>query len=132
MNHVILIGRLTKDPEIKVTQGKQLTVANFNIAVNRPGTEKATDFINCAAFGKTAEHIDKWCSKGQMVGISGRLQTGSYEKEGKRVFTQQVIVERIDFMSKSEKPMNISAPADSEEQGFIPFSHADDMDIPFE
>ena len=104
MNSVNLIGRLTKDPEAR--QAKDTTVVNFTVAVDRGGQDNGADFIRCVAFGKTAEFIDDYFSKGQRVGVSGRIQTGSYEnKDGQTVYTTDVIVERVDFAdAKKEDP----------------------------
>jgi len=101
MNSVALIGRLTADATVRVTKtnkGKdELAIANFTLAVNRAGSEEA-DFIRCTAFGKTAEFAEQYLGKGIRIGVTGRIQTGSYEKEdGGTVYTTDVIVERIDF-----------------------------------
>ena len=100
MNSVNIIGRLTADPEIRDVERKgkeDLTIASFSIAVDRVGSEEA-DFIRCKAFDATAEFAEKYLTKGQRVGISGRLQTGKYDdKEGITRYTSDVIVERITF-----------------------------------
>jgi len=105
MNSVIITGRLTKDPEYKET-GTGLAVCQMQVAVDRPvkdGENKA-DFPRVVVFGKQAENCNKYLSKGKMVGVSGRLQTGSYEnKEGKKVYTTDVIADRVEFLSPSEK-----------------------------
>lgn len=104
MNKVILVGRFTRDPEIRYTQGDaQTCTARFSLAVNRrfKNTEGNydADFINCVSFGKTAEFIEKYFKKGMAVGISGRIQTGSYtNKEGVKVYTTDVIVEETEFV----------------------------------
>lgn len=104
MNTVVMIGRLTADPVIRETKGKEpIVVANFSIAVPRIGSEDA-DFPRCVAFGKTAEFVEKYCSKGSRIGVTGRLQTGSYEdKDGNTVYTTDVIVERVDFADSANK-----------------------------
>lgn len=99
MNSINLIGRLTADPEMSEfgKKGSKTEIAKFTIAVDRVGSEE-TDFIRCVAFGKSAEFADTYLDKGQRVGISGRLQTGSYEdKDGIKRYTSDVIVERITF-----------------------------------
>lgn len=99
MNSVNIIGRLTADPEVREVKSKDIDtlVVNFFVAVQRIGSEDA-DFIRCVAFGKTAEFIDKYFSKGSRVGISGRIQTGRYEnKDGQTVYTTDIIAERVDF-----------------------------------
>lgn len=108
MNNVILIGRLTKDPELKYANNGT-EIARFTVAVDRrykKEEEKTADFINCLAFGKTAEIIEKWFSKGNKIAITGRIQTGSYEnKEGQKVYTTDVIVESVEFV-ESKKDTN--------------------------
>lgn len=95
MNNVSLIGRLTAEPEIR--NNKDLTIANFTLAVDRIGSDEA-DFIRCVAFGKSAEFVDDYFAKGLRVGVSGRIQTGRYEdKDGVTRYTTDIIVERLDF-----------------------------------
>ena len=106
MNNVSLIGRLTKDLELKATQnGKMFT--NFTLAVNRIGTkdgEQQADFINCTAWNKTAETLNNYTSKGTQIGIQGRIQTRSYEdKSGKKVYLTEVMVERLDLLEKKKE-----------------------------
>ena len=100
MNTVALIGRLTKDPEVKYTAGENPTaVARFSIAVNDGyGENERTSFINIVAFGKQAENCERFLSKGRQVGITGRIQTGSYEKDGRTVYTTDVIASRVEFL----------------------------------
>lgn len=99
-NVVVLIGRLTKDPEVKYTAGEKPTaVARFSIAVNDGyGENERTSFINIVAFGKQAENCERFLSKGRQVGITGRIQTGSYEKDGRTVYTTDVIASRVEFL----------------------------------
>ena len=100
MNKVILIGRLTKDPEVRYSTGENsMAIARYTLAVDRRGKE--TDFINCVAFGKAGEFAEKWLAKGIKIAITGRIQTGSYEnKEGKKVYTTDVLVEDQEFCEK--------------------------------
>lgn len=109
MNKVIIVGRLTRDPEIKYSTGENATaIARFSLAVNRKfkndeGNYDA-DFINCIAFGKTAEFIEKYFTKGMAIGIAGRIQTGSYtNKEGQKVYTTDVVVEETEFVESKNK-----------------------------
>lgn len=102
MNKVIEIGRLTRDPEVRYSQGENATaVAKFSLAVDRRfkrDGEQSADFINHVAFGKTAEFVEKYLKKGTKVGVVGRIQTGSYtNKEGQKVYTTDVVVEEIEF-----------------------------------
>ena len=106
MNSVNLTGRLTKDPEYHETDSG-MQICRFQIAVDRitkQGEEKKADFPRIVTFGKLAETCNKYISKGKMVGISGHLQTGSYEKEdGQKVYTTDVIADRVDFLSPMQK-----------------------------
>lgn len=104
MNKVELVGRLTRDPEVRYTQGENASaVARFSVAVNRrfknaEGNYDA-DFINCVAFGKSAEFIEKYFRKGMAIGLTGRIQTGSYtNKDGVKVYTTDVVVEEAEFV----------------------------------
>lgn len=101
MNSAQLVGRLTRDPEVRYSDGGS-TVARFTLAVDRrfkkDGGDDA-DFINCVAFGKTAEFLEKWFRKGQRLGLTGRIQTGSYvNQEGTKVYTTEVVVENVEFV----------------------------------
>lgn len=129
MNNVVLIGRLTKDPEVKYIPQSETAVANFTLAVDRPmAKEKTADFIRIVAYGKTAELCEKYLSKGRQVGIQGRIQTGSYEnKNGDKVYTTDVIAERVEFLGKKDEEKD-------QEQSNIPEGFAtldDDEEIPF-
>lgn len=96
MNKVILIGRLTRDAEVKYSN--DMAIAKFTVAVDRRGKEKETDFISCVAFGKTGEFVEKYISKGMKVALEGRWQTGSYtNKEGQKIYTNDCVVEQIEF-----------------------------------
>ena len=134
MNNVTLIGRLTKDPEVRYTSGTQMAVARFSIAIDRPvkqGAEKQTDFPSIVVFGKQAENCERFLGKGRLVGIEGRIQTGSYtNKEGNKVYTTEVVVNRVEFLDwakdsnqQQEKPQDMGIP-----EGF---SAIEDENIPF-
>lgn len=103
MNKVILMGRLTRDPEVRYSQGENSTaIARYSLAVNRrfkrEGDEQTADFINCVAFGKAAEFVEKYLHKGTKIAVVGRIQTGSYtNKDGVKVYTTDVIVEEQEF-----------------------------------
>ena len=100
MNSVQLIGRLTRDPEVRYTTGQnQTAVARFSIAVNDGyGENERTSFINIVVFGRQAENCERYLSKGRQVGITGRIQTGSYEKDGRTIYTTDVIASRVEFL----------------------------------
>ena len=134
VNVVVLIGRLTKDPEVKYTAGENPTaVARFSIAVNDGyGENERTSFINIVAFGKQAENCERFLSKGRQVGITGRIQTGSYEKDGRTVYTMDVIASRVEFLGGRAAEVDDGEPSrrvESPEQmgGF----EAVEGDIPF-
>ena len=116
MNKVSIIGRFTRDPEIKYTTGENATAtARFSLAVNRRFKNKEgnydADFINCVAFGKTAEFIEKYFTKGMAIGITGRIQTGSYtNKEGQKVYTTDVVVEETEFVESKNKGTSDNVP----------------------
>jgi len=104
MNNVTLVGRLTKDPEVKTTQTDKST-CTFSIAVDRPSKEKTADFISCVAWEKNAELIGKYLSKGSRIGIIGAIQSRSWEgTDGKRIYVTEVLVNRIEFIdTKKDK-----------------------------
>ena len=133
MNKVILMGRLTRDPEIRYSQGEQSTaVARYTIAVDRrfrrDGDQQTADFINCVAFGRQGEFAEKYFRKGIKIAITGRIQTGSYtNKDGQRVYTTDVVVEEQEFAeSKSASESNAGfspaerpAPSSAAGDGFM-------------
>lgn len=97
------MGRMTKDPEVRYTQGEQpMAVGRFSLAVNRRGNDNTADFISCVAFGKTAEFIEKYFHKGSRILLEGRIQTGSYEKNGSRVYTTDVVADAVEFCEKRD------------------------------
>ena len=111
MNNWNGTGRLVKDPDIRYanTQNGQLCIAAFNLAVDRKFKkegEATADFISCKAFGKTAEFIQKYFHKGMKMGVSGRIQTGSYEKDGQKRYTTDIIIEEVEFLEKKESNGN--------------------------
>ena len=137
MNNTVLIGRLVKDPEIKYIPNTETAVANFTLAVDRPmAKEKTADFIRIVAFGKTAELCERFLVKGRLVGIQGRIQTGSYKnKDGATVYTTDVYADRVEFLEWGEKSDTKRKADDSFEQtpgvpeGFATLD--DDEEIPF-
>lgn len=126
MNKIILIGRLTKDPETR--QANETSVARFTIAVDRRYKQnggQAADFPNCVAFGKTAEFIQKYFHKGMKIALEGRLQTGSYtNREGNTIYTTDVVAEAVEF-AESKKTDETSN--DTNEWVEVP----DDDGLPF-
>lgn len=141
MNKVILMGRLTRDPEVRYSQGEQATaVARYTLAVDRRGRnqENSADFIQCVAFGKAAEFAERYLHKGTKIVLTGRIQTGSYtNKNGQRVYTTDIVAEDQEFAeSKNAESGNAGgyntqpAPApQSGNDGFMPAG--DDSELPF-
>lgn len=138
MNKLILMGRLTKDPEVRYSQGEKSTaVARYTLAVdrkfNRDGEPNA-DFINCIAFGKNGEFTEKYLHKGIKILVEGRIQTGSYtNKDGMKVYTTDVVVESCEFAesknaSQNERPQ--PAPQ-TDSDGFMNIPDGIDEELPF-
>lgn len=131
------MGRFTKDPEVRYSQGQTPTaIARFTLAVDREAkTENGptADFISCIAFGRTAEFIEKYMSKGRKIGVVGRIQTGSYQKDGQTIYTTDVLVNKVDFAdSKPEGATNaqqVHPPVD--ENGFMNIPDNIDEELPF-
>lgn len=136
MNNVVLIGRLTKDPELRYLPQSETAVASFTLAVDRPlSKEKTADFIRIVAFGKTAELCERFLVKGRMVGVQGRIQTGSYKTQsGETRYTTEVYADRVEFLDWGDKGSNEprerqTKPAPTVPDGFQALD--DDDDIPF-
>lgn len=140
MNKVILMGRMTKDPEVRYSQGDTPTAtARFSLAVDRKFKregEQNADFINCVAFGRTGEFIEKYGKKGTKFLAEGRIQTGSYTKQdGTKVYTTDVVVEQVEFAeskSSNDAPSKvIPLPQPSNGDGFVNLSDLSDEELPF-
>jgi len=139
MNKVILMGRLTRSPEVRYSQGAEpVAVARYTLAVNRRFKRKdepEADFIPCVALGESGEFAEKYFRKGQLVGVIGRLQVRSWEdKEGKKHWTTEVIVEE-QYFAESKKNSNAAAPKEGGQapaDGFYPIDESvEDEDLPF-
>jgi single-strand DNA-binding protein len=131
MNTTLLLGRITKDLELKKSK-TDMSILKFTVAVNRMKQGEA-DFINCLAFDKTAENIMNFFSKGRMIALQGHIQTGSYDNaEGKKVYTTEVIVDRFHFTGE-KKQQDLSTTQDESNTGFSSLSDADDStdELPF-
>lgn len=106
MNSVALIGNLTRDPEVRYTNN-DMAIATFSIAINRPpkkdGSEGGADFPRITVFGKQAENVDRFLKRGSKVGIIGRIQTGSYEKDGQRIYTTDIVADRVEFLGRPQE-----------------------------
>ena len=142
MNKVILMGRLTRDPDIRNGADGKINVARYNLAVDRRFTDKdgnrSADFISCVAFGNSAEFVNKYLKKGTKIVVEGRIQTGSYDdRDGKKVYTTDVIVESHEFAESAKKnndnaattaaPQNTAKPDDS----FMNVPDGDMDELPF-
>ena len=122
MNKVILMGRLTREPEVRYSQGENpMAIARYTLAVDRRfnrsnnGDEQTADFINCVAFGKAGEFAEKYLKKGTKVAVTGRIQTGSYtNKDGVKIYTTDVVVEDQEF-AESKNAQGNSAPSSNSE-----------------
>ena len=149
MNKVILMGRLTRDPEVRYSSGdNQMAIARYSLAVDRRGRREGNDgqtadFINCVAFGRAGEFAEKYFHQGMRVSISGRIQTGSYtNKDGVKVYTTEVIVEEQEFAeSRAEAEANRAsfqrqsapspAPSADAGDGFMNIPDGIDEELPF-
>ena len=148
MNRVILMGRLTRDPEVRYSQGERsMAIARYTLAVDRrgrrgqEGSEQNADFIPCVAFDRAGEFAEKYFRQGMRVLISGRIQTGSYtNKDGQRVYTTEVIIEDQEFADSKNssggdggyQPMSRPAPTSAIGDGFMNIPDGvDDEGLPF-
>lgn len=133
INKVILMGRLTKDPELRYTNNKT-PVCSFTIAVNNGyGEKQQTDFINCVAWNKTAEFVTKYFAKGKMIVIAdGRISTRSWEtQDGKRAYATEVVAKEVSFgETKSSQQTATQQPMQDDDDDFTPLDEEDD-DLPF-
>ena len=135
MNSVVLIGRLTRDIDVRYAAQTQKAVARFTLAIDDGyGENKKTNFISIVAFGKTAENLEKFSGKGLRIAINGHIQTGSYEKDGQKFYTTDVIADRIEFIDwkgKSDAERAAAAPLAADQEG-VPQGFAEiEEDIPF-
>lgn len=140
MNKVILMGRLTRPPEVRYGQGEEpLAIARYNLAVDRRYAKEGqptADFINCVCFGKSAEFAEKYLQQGTKIVITGRIQTGSYtNKDGVKVYTTEVVVEDQEF-AESKKSQEASggrpAPSAADADGFMSIPDGIDEELPFQ
>ena len=135
MNKVVLMGRLTRDPDVRYTQGEKSTcVARYTLAVDRRTKEKETDFISCVAFGKAGEFAEKYLHKGMKILVEGRIQTGSYtNKDGKKIYTTDVVVESTEFAESRNSAQQAPAePTADMGEGFMRIPDGvDDEGLPF-
>ena len=135
MNNVVLIGRLTRDPEVRYTSGTQMAIARFSVAIDRPKKpdgEKQTDLPNVVVFGKQAENCERFLGKGRLVGVQGRIQTGSYtNRNNEKVYTTEVVANNVEFLDWGESD---TQKKDRQREPSVPDGFAaveDDESIPF-
>ena len=139
MNKVMLMGRLTRDPEVRYTAGTQMAVCTFTVAIDRPvraGGEKQTDFPRVTVFGKQAENCERFLAKGRLVGVQGRIQTGSYtNREGQKVYTTDVVVEEQEFVeskgASAARPPKRKTEPETDDDGFMNIPEGVEDEIPF-
>ena len=149
MNRVILMGRLTRDPEVRYSQGERtMAIARYTLAVdrrgrrNQDGNEQTADFINCVAFGRTAEFLERFGRKGTKFVLEGRIQTGSYtNKDGQRVYTTDVVAENVEFAESKNAsgggdnsgftPSDRPSPSSAAGDGFMNIPDGIDEELPF-
>lgn len=134
MNNVILVGNLTRDPEIKNGEQESKTICRFTLAIDDSyGDNKKTSFIPIVVFGRQAINCMKYLSKGRKVCVQGRIQTGSYEKDGRKVYTTDVIASTVEFLSKNDTSTGNEENV-GEKSSFSPtggFAQLEYDDIPF-
>ena len=129
MNKVVLSGRLTRDPELK--ESGESKVTRFSLAVTRQFKRDEADFINCVAFGKNAENIAKYCTKGSPLAIVGNIRTGSYDKDGVKVYTTDVVTESFEFISGKSDSSNNQNNSENDSGFDNEMMPEDDGDCPF-
>ena len=145
MNKVILMGRLTRDPDVRYSNsqnGEQLAIARYTLAIDRRNVrrnagdnQQSADFIPCVAFGKTGEFAEKYFKQGTKVAITGRIQTGSYtNKDGQKVYTTEVVVEEQEFAESKgacSQSQATLAPEQASADGFMNIPEGIEDDLPF-
>ena len=130
MNKVELIGRLTRDADVRYTQnqsGENMAIARYTLAIDRRGKDAGADFISCVAFGKNAEFAEKYLHQGMKIAVSGRIQTGNYtNKDGQKVYTTDVVIEEQEFCESkaSDQPKE-------QNNGFVKVPEGIEQDLPF-
>ncbi len=144
MNKVILMGRLTRDPDVRYSQGAEpMAIARYTLAVDRRGrrsgndSDQTADFISCVAFGRAGEFAEKYLKQGTKLVVTGRIQTGSYtNKDGAKVYTTDVVVEEQEFAESKNASTSYQAggrptPDDADASGFMSIPEGIDNDLPF-
>ena len=136
INKVVLLGRLTKDPELRYAAGSGTAVCRFTVAITRQFKKDETDFINCVSFGKTGETIAQYITKGRQIAVTGAIRTGSYDaQDGTKRYTTDVAVESFEFIGNSNNNYNNNSESNwnqpVDDVGFGDMTPVDDGDMPF-
>lgn len=139
MNKVILMGRLTRDPEVRYSpksDGSQTAVARFTLAVDRRNKvqegQQNADFISCVAFGRQGEFVEKYLKQGTKIASVGRIQTGSYtNKDGQKVYTTDVVVEEMEFAESKNSTSQSKPQEEPKDTGFVDIPDGIENDLPF-
>ena len=150
MNKVILMGRLTRDPDVRYTNsqnGDQMAIARYTLAVDRRGrrnggdSQQSADFISCVAFGRQGEFAEKYLKQGTKIAVTGRIQTGSYtNKDGQKVYTTDVVIDEQEFAESKGtasgsqggyEPQAAPSPEDASAEGFMNIPEGIENDLPF-
>lgn len=135
MNKVILMGRLTRNPDVRYSQNndQQMCIARYTLAVDRRGKDAGADFISCVAFGKNGEFTEKYLKQGTKIAVSGRIQTGSYtNKDGQKVYTTDVVAEEQEFAESKGSEGSQKAPAEvPASDGFMDIPAGIEDSLPF-
>ena len=150
MNKVILMGRLTRDPDVRYTNsqnGDQMAIARYTLAVDRRGrrnggdSQRSADFISCVAFGRQGEFAEKYLKQGTKIAVTGRIQTGSYtNKDGQKVYTTDVVIDEQEFAESKGaasgsqggyEPQAAPSPEDASAEGFMNIPEGIENDLPF-
>ena len=137
LNKFIATGRLVKDPEVRYSQ-ENSAIARFSLAIDKMDKEHSTGYINCVAFGRNAEFVEKYISKGMKIEFDGHVSPGPYtNKEGIKVYTTDFIAERLDFAEKkaqgnNKTSVNANASSDTSVDGFVKIPEDIENELPFE
>lgn len=137
LNKAIIMGRITRDLELRYSQ-TNVAICRFTVAVDRrfvkQGEERQTDFISVVSFGKTAEFVQRYFEKGRMINVIGAIQTGSYEKDGRTVYTTDVVADEVNFCGDKRSdsasggvPVGVAASNGDRDDGFMPVETDDDL-----
>ena len=128
MNKVILMGRLTREPELRQTPNGT-TIVKFGIAVKRRFAQDQADFLNCSAWGKTAEFVNRFFHRGNMIAIVGRIETGNYQKDGRTVYTTDIVAEEVFFTGEKIETGTVNEPTQAGTLNQNPYDDFEDLDL---